>query len=294
MPTDGFKEALSQLSPCHRCEQPPALDSTKGHPYCSNSNCVMFRYKMPQSTWNKLAECSNVVQLPQHPNVELQKVVDAFIYVWHNRQDSTAVGSLEDVIADYEAGRPESHSETLLEHATFKTMKMREEINELKEENRRLERNSITIDGKPTSQAAVNALLARVEAAKKQLENVGVWAVEDADEKVHYSAFQQWMCTKWIEDHEGVYPDGDFSIVSLNVCGKPDLYGEDSSGQRKDLPQPSEEKSVWQTVQEAQLAAEFGLKKASSEQERSRALLQVTSALLALTSFTLTQTGPKV
>jgi hypothetical protein len=81
MTTDDFKEALSQLSLCHRCGQPAALDSTKGHPYCSNSNCVLFKYKMPQSTWNKMAECSNVVQLPQYHNVALQKIVDSMLYM---------------------------------------------------------------------------------------------------------------------------------------------------------------------------------------------------------------------
>ena len=290
MTTDEFKDALSRLSPCHHCGQPPALDSTRGYPYCSNSNCVLFKYKMPQSTWNKLAECSNVVQLPQYPNVELQKVVDAMLYIWYNRQDTTAMGSLEDVIASYEAGRPESHTASLLEHAAFKMKELQELVDELKGENRRLGRNSITIDGKPTNQAAINALLARVEAAKKQLENVEVWAVEDEEEKIVYSAFRQWMCTKWIEDlvvpvdeDEGVY-----GITRLNVQGTPDLYGEDPLEHQKPTPQEDRKTTVQNIVVEAQRVAAKGLKKNATEQDVSRAQLLVMSALLTTLSYTLT------
>ena len=120
MPTDEFKKAVAELAPCHRCGQPGALTSTKGYPFCSNSNCVLFEHKMPLATWNKLSAFGNVVQLPATHNINLQRVVDAMIYVWHNRQDQSAIGALEDVINDYESGRPETHAASLLEHAAFK------------------------------------------------------------------------------------------------------------------------------------------------------------------------------
>ena len=296
MPSDEMKEILESLEPCHRCGHPAALDSLKGYPYCSNSGCVLFKYKMPPCTWNLLAKHSNVVQLPQYPNAHLQKVVDAMLYIWYNRKDPAAMGSLEDVIADYETGRPESHTTSLLEHAAFKTKKFQKEIEGLKKENRRLERNSITLDGVPTNQAAVNALVARVAATKKQLENVEVWAVEDEEENIVYAAFRQWMCTKWIEDLEVPEDEdeGAYGIICLNVQGTPDLYGEESSEHRKPSPQEGLKTTVQNIVIEAQRVAAKGLKKDATEQDVARAQLRVMSALLATLSYTLTQTSPTV
>lgn len=295
MPTDEFKKALAELAPCHRCGQPAALTSTKGYPFCSNSNCVLFNHKMPASTWNLLAECSNVIQLPASHNANLQRVVDAMLYVWHNRQDTTALNVLEDIISNYEHGRPENHSASLLEHAAFKAKKYQDEIDELKKENRRLERNSITLDGKVATQAAVNALIGRVESSKKQLQNIEVWAVEDEAGYQRYYAFHRWMCDKWIEDNAEVYPDATFGIICPNVNGVPDLYGENSSEQGEAAPQStSVEEEIWKMVREAQSAAEYGLKKVASEDERSRAQLRVMSALLSLLVHTLTQNDPKV
>lgn len=294
MPTDEFKKAVSELAPCHRCGRPGALTSTKGYPFCSNSSCILFRHKMPPSTWNLLAECSNVIQIPSSHNANLQRVVDAMLYIWHNRQDTAAIGALEDVISDYEQGRPESHSASLLEHAAFKAKKYQDEIDELKKENRRLERNSITIDGKVATQAAVNALIGRVESSKKQLQSIEVWAVEDEAGYHRYYAFHRWMCDKWIEENEEVYPDATFGIVCVNINGVPDLYGEGLPEQHGAPSSPPVEEGIWKTVREAQSAAEYGLKKVASEDERSRAQLRVTSALLSLLTYTLTQNDPKV
>jgi hypothetical protein len=182
-----------------------------------------------------------------------------------------------------------------LEAATFKTKRLRKENDELKEENRRLERNSITLDGKPTSQAAINALVARVEGSRKQLQDIQVWAVENDDEQIVYSAFHQWLCTKWIEDNEELHPGVEFGIVNLNVQGVPDLYGEDpSSKPAESLPAESLKATAEKIVIDAQKEAAKVLKSGASPQDVARAQLRVMSAVLAALSYTLTQVSPTV
>lgn len=122
--------------------------------------------------------------------------------------------------------------------------------------------------------------------------------MEDNAKTVHYSAFHRWMCDRWIDDNEEGYDAGELGIVSLNVQGVPDLYGEDPSSSKEPVESVPTKESLKTTIAhiviEAQAEAARGLKETASEEERSRAQLRVMSALLATLSYTLTQTSPTV